>query len=237
LKAQWVEEHASWQKRSLKSKRYVDVWIDGVYFNSRNEDDRQCLLVLIGVTDTGHKEWPGLAAGLSASELNWQALLLRLQDQGLHPAPELAIGAGALGFGKALSQLLPITQRQRCWVHKTANVLNALPKSQQPQAKSAWQAMYLAATKADANTAFNRFIKTDEAKYPKAVECLSQDRQALLAFYAFPAEHWIHSRTSNLLESILATVRLSTDHTQGCVSYTSLLSWVFQWVQSAQKRG
>jgi transposase-like protein len=236
LKAQWMEEHTTWQKRSLKSKRYVYVWADGVYFNIRNEDDRQCILVLIGVTDTGHKELLGLETGLRESELNWKALLLRLQDQGLQQAPELAIGDGALGFWKALSQIFPTTKRQRCWVHKTANVLNALPKSQQPQAKSALQEIYLAATKADANTAFDRFIKTYEAKYPKAADCLSKDRQALLAFYAFPAEHWIHLRTSNPIESTFATVRLRTDKTRGCVSSSSILSLVFKLVQSAQKR-
>ena len=236
LKAQWVEEHATWQKRSLKSKRYVYVWADGVCFNIRNEDDRQCILVLIGVTDTGHKALLGLETGLRESELNWKALLLRLQDQGLQQAPELAIGDGALGFWKALSQIFPTTQTQRCWVHKTANVLNALPKSQHPQAKSALREIYLAATKADANTAFDRFIKTYEAKYPKAAACLSKDRQALLAFFAFPAEHWIHLRTSNPIESTFATVRLRTDKTRGCVSCSSILSLVFKLVQSAQKR-
>lgn len=236
LKAQWVEEHTSWQKRSLKSKRYVYLWADGVYFNIRNEDDRQCLLVLIGVTDTGHKELLGLEAGLRESELNWKALLLRLQDQGLKQAPELAIGDGALGFWKALSQIFPTTQRQRCWVHKTANVLNALPKSQQPQAKSALHEIYLAETKDEAQKAFDRFLKTYDAKYPKAVACLSKDREALLAFYDFPAEHWAHIRTTNPIESTFATVRLRTDKTRGCVSQDSILSLVFKLMQSAQKR-
>lgn len=236
LKAKWNDEHSAWQQRSLKTKRYVYVWADGVYFNIRAEDDRQCILVLIGVSDTGHKELLGLEAGFRESELNWKSLLLRLQDQGLSHAPQLAIGDGALGFWKALRQVFPTTQVQRCWVHKTANVLNSLPSSQQPQAKQALKDIYLAATKADAESAFERFIKTYQAKYPKTVECLSKDRTALLAFYNFPAEHWLHIRTSNPIESTFATVRLRTDKTRGCVSQSSILSLVFKLVQSAQHR-
>jgi putative transposase len=236
LKAKWIEEQEQWQQRSLKGKRYVYVWADGIYFNIRAEDDRSCMLVIIGVSDTGHKELLGLELGLRESELNWKSLLLRLVDQGLEDAPELAIGDGALGFWKALHQVFPSTQVQRCWVHKPVNVLNTLPSSQQPQAKKALRDIYLAATKADAETAFERFIKTYETKYPKAVECLSKDRTALLAFYNFPAEHWMHIRTSNPIESTFATVRLRTDKTRGCVSQSSLLSLVFKLVQSAQKR-
>lgn len=236
LKANWIEEHDQWQNRSLKGKRYVYVWADGVYFNIRAEDDRFCMLVIIGVSDTGHKELLGLELGFRESELNWSSLLLRLKDQGLKEAPQLAIGDGALGFWKALRQVFPTTQVQRCWVHKTANILNTLPSSQQPQAKKALRDIYLAATKADAETAFDRFIETYETKYPKTVECLSKDRTALLAFYNFPAEHWLHIRTSNPIESTFATVRLRTDKTRGCVSQSSLLSLVFKLVQSAQKR-
>lgn len=237
LKAKWIEEHQDWQKRSLQSKRYVYVWADGVYFNLRNgEDDRQCILVLIGVTDSGDKELLGMEAGFRESELTWKTLLLRLVDQGLNTAPELAIGDGALGFWKALPQVFPSTRIQRCWVHKTANVLNTLPSSQQPQAKAALQEIYSAATKTEADKAFDRFIKTYDAKYPKATECLAKDRTALLAFYDFPAEHWAHIRTTNPIESTFATVRLRTDKTRGCVSATSILSLVFKLVQSAQKR-
>lgn len=236
LKTKWIEEHEQWQHRSLKAKRYVYVWAGGVYFNTRAEDDRSCMLVMIGVSDTGHKELLGIELGFRESELNWKSLLLRLKDQGLKAAPELAIGDGALGFWKALHQVFPTTQVQRCWVHKTANVFNTLPSSQQPQAKTALRDIYLAATKADAETAFDRFIKTYETKYPKTVECLSKDRAALLAFYNFPAEHWMHIRTSNPIESTFATVRLRTDKTRGCVSQSSLLSLVFRLVQSAQKR-
>ena len=237
LKAKWIDEHQDWQKRSLLGKRYVYVWADGVYFNLRNgEDDRQCILVLIGVTENGDKELLGIEAGFRESELTWKTLLLRLVDQGLSTAPELAIGDGALGFWKALPQVFPSTRIQRCWVHKTANVLNTLPKSQQPQAKSALKEIYTAATKVEADKAFDRFIKTYDAKYPKAVECLSKDRTALLAFFEFPAEHWMHIRTTNPIESTFATVRLRTDKTRGCVSALSILSLVFKLVQSAQKR-
>jgi putative transposase len=237
LKAKWIDEHQDWQKRSLQGKRYVYVWADGVYFNLRNgEADRQCILVLIGVSETGDKELLGIEAGFRESELTWKTLLLRLVDQGLSIAPELAIGDGALGFWKALPQVFPSTRIQRCWVHKTANVLNTLPKSQQPQAKSALKEIYSAATKVEADKAFDRFIKTYDAKYPKAVECLSKDRTALLAFYEFPAEHWMHLRTTNPIESTFATVRLRTDKTRGCVSALSILSLVFKLVQSAQKR-
>jgi transposase-like protein len=236
LKTKWLDEHNQWQKRSLVGKRYVYIWADGIYFNIRNEDDRQCMLVIIGVTDKGVKELLGLEAGFRESELSWKALLLRLQDQGVNVAPELAIGDGALGFWKALAQVFPSTRVQRCWVHKTANVLNNLPKSQQPQAKSALHEIYMAATKADAERAFDRFIHTYDAKYPKAVECLAKDRVSLLAFYDFPAEHWVHIRTTNPIESTFATVRLRTDKTRGCVSPDSILSLVFKLVQSAQKR-
>jgi transposase-like protein len=236
LKAKWMEDHQHWQQRSLIGKRYVYVWADGIYFNLRNEDDRQCLLVLIGVTDNGVKALLGLEAGFRESALNWKSLLLRLHDQGLQVPPELAIGDGALGFWKALSEIFPTTRVQRCWVHKTANVLNNLPKSQQPQAKAALHEIYLAATKNDAETAFNRFIKTYDAKYPKATDCLAKDRAVLLAFYDFPAEHWVHIRTTNPIESTFATVRLRTDKTRGCVSQDTILSLVFKLVQSAQKR-
>jgi putative transposase len=236
LKAKWIEEHQQWQKRSLTGKHYVYVWADGIYFNIRNEDDLQCILVIIGVTDNGVKELLGLEAGFRESELNWKTLLLRLQDQGLKNAPELAIGDGALGFWKALAQVFPPTRVQRCWVHKTANVLNNLPKSQQPQAKSALHEIYLAATKDEAEKTFDRFIKTYEPKYPKATDCLAKDRAALLAFYDFPAEHWAHIRTTNPIESTFATVRLRTDKTRGCVSQDSILSLVFKLVQSAQTR-
>lgn len=235
LKVKWVSEHKAWLGRSLKSKRYLYVWADGIYFNIRNDDDRQCILVIIGVNETGQKELLALEAGVRESELTWKQMLLRLVDQGLQKAPELAVGDGALGFWKALSQVFPSTRQQRCWVHKTANILDKLPKSQQPQAKSALQEIYLAATCQQANVAFDRFLKTYQDKYPQVAECLSKDRETLLAFYDFPAAHWIHLRTTNPIESTFATVRLRTDKTRGCVSKESILSFVFKLVQNAEK--
>lgn len=235
LKAKWQQEHQGWQGRSLRSKRYVYVWADGIYFNIR-EDERQCILVMIGVTDTGYKELLGMAAGYRESELSWKALMLKLKDQGLQHDPLLAIGDGALGFWKALPQVWPTTHKQRCWVHKTANVLNKLPQKLQPNAKSALWEIYRAQTKSDANQAFNRFIKTYQAKYPQATDCLAKDREVLLAFYDFPAEHWQHIRSTNPIESTFATVRLRTDKTRGAVSKGTILPLVFKLVQSAHKR-
>ena len=235
LKAKWQEEHSAWQTRSMHHKRYVYVWADGIYFNIR-DDERQCILVMIGVTDTGHKELLGMEAGYRESALNWKTLMLRLVDQGLQHDPLLAIGDGALGFWKALPQVWPATKTQRCWVHKTANVLNKLPKKLQPSAKSGLWEIYRAATKTDANQAFNRFLKTYQAKYPEATECLAKDRDVLLAFYDFPAEHWKHIRSSNPIESTFSTVRLRTKKTRGAVSKTTVTPLVFKLVQSAQKR-
>jgi putative transposase len=235
LKAKWVEEHQDWQHRSLANHRYVYIWADGIYFNLR-ADERQCILVIIGVTDKGNKQLLGLTAGYRESELSWKPLLLQLKDQGLKDDPELAIGDGALGFWKALPQVFPTTKKQRCWVHKTANVLNKLPKRQQPEAKQALWQIYRADTKAEANTAFDRFLKTYQVKYPEATECLSKDREILLAFFDFPAEHWAHIRSTNPIESTFATVRLRTDKTRGCVSKDTILALVFKLVQSAEKR-
>ena len=235
LKAKWQTEHKDWQGRSLRHKRYVYVWADGIYFNIR-DGERQCILVIIGVTDAGHKELLGMEAGYRESELSWKTLMLKIKDQGLHYDPQLAIGDGALGFWKALPQVWPTTAKQRCWVHKTANVLNKLPKKLQSQAKSALWEIYRAETKTDANIAFNRFLKTYRAKYPEATECLEKDRDVLLAFYDFPAEHWQHIRSTNPIESTFATVRLRTDKTRGAVSTGTVTPFVFKLVQSAQKR-
>jgi transposase-like protein len=235
LKAKWQQEQQVWQTRSLRSKRYVYVWADGIYFNIR-EAERQCILVMIGVTDMGCKELLGMAAGYRESELSWKALMLKLKDQGLQHDPLLAIGDGALGFWKALPQVWPTTQKQRCWVHKTANVLNKLPQKLQPNAKSALWEIYRAQTKSDANQAFNRFIKTYRIKYPEATDCLAKDRDVLLRFYDFPAEHWQHIRSTNPIESTFATVRLRTDKTRGAVSKGTILPLVFKLIQSAQKR-
>lgn len=234
VKAKWSAEHQTWQQRSLRQQHYVYIWADGIYFNIR-ADERQCILVVIGVTDKGHKELLGLESGYRESELSWKSLLLRLKDQGLAQAPHLAIGDGALGFWKALPQVFPTTQKQRCWVHKTANVLNKLPKRQQPEAKRAIWEIYRADSKTEASQAFNRFIQTYQAKYPEATRCLAKDRDVLLTFFDFPAEHWAHIRTTNPIESTFATVRLRTDKTRGCVSKDTILALVFKLVESAQK--
>ena len=235
LKAKWKQEQQRWHSRSLRHSRYVYVWADGIYFNIRN-GERQCILVIIAVNDSGEKELLGMEAGYRESALSWKSLLLKLKGQGLQAEPKLAIGDGALGFWSAISELWPTTQHQRCWVHKTANVLNKLPKKLQSEAKSQLWQIYRADTKADAEKEFDRFLKTYQAKYPEAAKCLNKDRAALLAFYDFPAEHWQHLRSTNPIESTFATVRLRTDKTRGAVCKETIVPLVFKLVQSAQKR-
>jgi len=239
LKAVWQEELASWQSRTLAGKRYVYVWADGIYFNVRLEDPgnaRQCILVLMGATAEGKKELLAVADGYRESEQSWLELLLDLRSRGLAIDPELATGDGALGFWKALAKVFPKTRHQRCWVHKTANVLNKLPKSVQAKAKSMLQEIWMAPTRADAEKAFGQFVETFRAKYAAAVSCLAADHLELLAFYAFPAEHWIHLRTTNPIESTFATVRLRTNKTKGSGSRIACLTMVYKLAVSAQKR-
>ena len=235
LKAKWDSEYQAWTQRSLAHHRFVYLWADGIYFNIRN-GDRDCMLVVMGVTDKGVKELLGIESGYRESELSWLSLLQSIKDLGLRHAPDLAIGDGALGFWKALPQVFPSTRKQRCWVHKTANILNKLPKKQQSQAKSDLWNIYRAETKEQANQAFERFIKTYEVKYPEATRCLEKDRDVLFTFFDFPAEHWSHIRSTNPIESTFATVRLRTKKTRGCVSRESIRSLVFKLIQSAQKR-
>jgi len=236
LKQGWHDELAQWQQRDLTGKRYVYFWVDGVYLETRLEDARHCILVLIGADAKGQKELVGLWDGYRESEQSWKELLLDLQSRGLAHGPTLAIGDGALGFWKALRQVYGQTRWQRCWVHKTANVLDKLPKDLQPQAKQRLLAIWMAPDRQRAAIAFDLFIATYEAKYPKAAECLAQDREELLAFYDFPAEHWGHIRTTNPIESTFATVRLRTDKTRGCLSRVTMLAMVFKLYQSAAKR-
>ncbi len=235
LKGIWETEYQAWSQRSLAGKRYVYVWADGVYFNIRLEEDRQCILVLMGATAEGKKELIAIADGFRESEQSWKALLLDCQARGLVIDPTLAIGDGALGFWKAVRQLWPTTRGQRCWVHKTANVLDKLPKSQQPRAKEMLHAIWQAATRREAEKAFDQFVATYEAKYPKATECLSKDRAELLVFYEFPAEHWVHLRTTNPIESTFATVRLRTAKTKGAGTRLACLTMVFKLMESASK--
>jgi len=235
LKAAWEDEFAAWGKRSLAGKRYVYVWADGVHFNIRLEGGRQCILVLMGATAEGKKELIAVADGYRESEQSWKELLLDCKARGLEIEPSLAIGDGALGFWKAMRPVWDTTKEQRCWVHKTANVLDKLPKGSQPKAKRMLHEIYLAETKAAAGKAFDLFVKTYEAKYPKATECLAKDRDVLLAFYDFPAEHWVHIRTTNPIESVFSTVRLRHDKTKGSGSRVACLTMVYKLMESASK--
>jgi len=236
LKTIWQEEHARWEKRSLEHKRYVYLWVDGIHFGVRMEEANQCILVVMGATVDGKKELVALTDGFRESEQSWKDVLLDLKRRGLKHDPQLAIGDGALGFWKALPQVFGSTREQRCWVHKTANVLNKLPKHLQPKAKSDLHQIWMAATRDDAHRAFATFVQTYEPKYPKTAECLAKDQDALLAFYDFPAAHWIHLRTTNPIESTFATVRLRTTKSRGCGSRASILSTVFKLAQSAELR-
>jgi transposase-like protein len=235
LKGIWQEEYQHWGRRSLAGQQYVYVWADGIHFNIRLEDDRMCVLVLMGATPEGTKEVIAISEGHRESEQSWLALLLDCQSRGLVLEPELAIADGALGFWKALPKVWPKTRGQRCWVHKTANVLDKISKGQQPKAKEMLHAIWMAASRAEANQAFDLFLKTWEAKYTKATACLVKDREALLAFYDFPAEHWLHIRTTNPIESVLATVRLRTCKTKGCGSRVACEAMVFKLMESAAK--
>jgi transposase-like protein len=235
LKDIWADEHKAWEKRDLSTKRYVYVWADGIHLQARLEDDAQCILVLIGATPEGAKELIGFTDGLRESAHSWGALMLNLQHRGLRHAPELAIGDGALGFWKALGEVWPTTREQRCWVHKTANVLGKLPKYLHSKAKGELQQIWMAETKADALEAFDLFEKTYAVKYEKAAACLTKDRDVLLQFYDFPAEHWKHLRTTNPIESTFATVRHRTIRTKGCMSNATAIAMVFKLIEAAQR--
>lgn len=235
LKKQWEDEHTEWRQRDLSDRRYVYWWADGVYSNVRM-DDRLCLLVIIGVTEQGRKELVAVEDGFRESADSWETLLTGLRERGLTQAPKLAVGDGAMGFWAALSKVYPETEHQRCWVHKTANVLNKLPKSVQPKVKADLHEIWMAETRFDAHKAFDRTVKRFEAKYPKAMACLAKDRDELLAFYDYPAEHWVHIRTTNPIESTFATVRLRSKRSRNCGSRATTLAMVFKLLQSAEKR-
>ena len=235
LKEVWKDEHQRWSKRDLAGKNFVYIWIDGVHFGVRLEDASQCILVVIGATADGKKELVAMLDGYRESAESWKELLLDLKQRGLTIDPRVAIGDGALGFWKALPQVFGTTREQRCWVHKTANVLNKLPKGQQAKAKAALHEVWMAESRAKAEQAFDRFLTTYEAKYAKAAECLVKDRQSLLTFYDFPAEHWPHLRTTNPIESTFATVRLRTAKTRGCVSRAGILAMVFKLTKTAEQ--
>lgn len=236
LKADWWDDYERWSKRDLSARRYVYFWADGVYFTPRMDEDRQCMLVIIGADEWGNKDVLGLVDGFRESTQSWRELLVDLKHRGLEVAPKLAIGDGATGLWAALHEVYGKTGVQRCWVHKTANVLNAMPKSVQPKAKAHLKDIWMAETKADANGAFDFFIEAYGVKYPAAVKCLTKDSADLLAFYNFPAEHWKHIRTSNPIESTFATVRHRTTRTKGCLSRQTALAMTHQLMLSAKKK-
>lgn len=235
LKEGWKQDFESWQKRDLSAKQYVYVWADGVHFNVRLEDDRTCILVLIAATADGDKELLAVYDGYRESKASWKEVLRDLKKRGLKRAPLLATGDGALGFWSAMEEEWPTTRAQRCWVHKTANILDKMPKGVQGRAKSAIHDMYMAETKKAALSALDDFLTTYKAKYPKACECLLDSQDALFAFYDFPAEHWVHLRTTNPIESTFATVRHRTRRTKGCGSRMATLTMVFKLATEAEK--
>lgn len=231
----WQHEYADWSKRDLSGRHYVYIWADGIYFGCRLTDERPCVLVLMGATADGTKEILAVVDGQRESEASWVAILLDLKDRGLTVAPKLATGDGSLGFWLAMAKVFPATRQQRCWVHKTANVLDKLPKGQQPAAKAMLHEIWMSATREDATKAFDRFVATYGTKWPRATACLEKDRAELLAFYDFPAEHWGHLRTSNPIESTFATVRLRTYRTKGPGSREAGLAMAFKLAMKAEK--
>jgi putative transposase len=235
LRGEWEADYDRWQRRDLSARRYVYIWADGVYLQARMEPQAECMLVLIGATPEGKKELLGFQVGIRESAQSWRELLVDLKARGLSIAPELATGDGALGFWKALDEVSPTTRHQRCTVHKTANVLDKLPKSIQPAAKSDLREIWTAPDRATAEAAIATFADKYGAKYEKAVTCLVKDRDPLLTFYDFPAEHWDHLRTSNPIESVFATVRHRTVRTKGALSQDTARLMVFKLVTAAAK--
>ena len=235
LKQGWEQDYQDWNRRDLSKKRYVYIWADGIHSNVRM-DDRLCLLVIIGSDAQGNKELIALSDGYRESAASWEETLLDLTQRGLTIPPKLAVGDGALGFWNALSKTWPQTAQQRCWVHKTANVMEKLPKSMQPKVKEALHNIWGAETRKEAETAFEHCIERFSPKYPKAMNCLAKDKTTLLAFYDFPAENWQHIRTTNPIESVFATVRLRTTRTKNCGSRNTTLAMAFKLVETAQKK-
>ncbi len=231
----WQAEYERWQRRDLSARHYVYVWADGVYLQARMEPAAECMLVLIGATPEGKKELVGFQVGVRESAQSWRELLVDLKARGLTVAPELAVGDGALGFWRALEEVFPATRHQRCWQHKVLNVLNKVPKSVQPGMKADLREVWQAPNRTAAETAIDTFVEKYGAKYGKAVECLTKDRTALLAFFDFPAEHWDHLRTANPIESVFATVRHRTVRTKGALSQKTAKLMVFTLVMAASR--
>jgi transposase-like protein len=235
LTGEWQQEYDRWQRRDLSARRYVYIWADGVYLQARMEARAECMLVILGATPEGKKELVGFQVGVRESAQSWRELLVDIKTRGLKVPPEIAVGDGAMGFWKALDEVFPGTRHQRCWVHKTANVLNKFPKSMHPSVKADLREIWQAETRAASEAALDTFAEKYGAKYDKAVTCLTKDREALLAFYAFPAEHWDHLRTGNPIESVFATVRHRTVRTKGALSQKTAKLMVFKLVQAAAK--
>lgn len=236
LSAGWQTQYDIWQHRDLSARRYVYIWADGVYLQARMEEHAECMLVIIGATPEGKKELLGFQVGTRESTQSWRELLVDIKSRGLSAAPEIAVGDGAMGFWKALDEIFPSTKHQRCWVHKMKNVLNYFPKSMSAAVKSDLNNIQRAGTRAEAAIALDRFAHKYGVKYEKAVTCLTKDKDTLLAFYDFPAEHWIHLRTSNPIESVFATVRHRTVRTKGALSQKTAKLMVFTLIQAASKK-
>jgi putative transposase len=239
LKDQWGQEYDQWKQRDLSDTKYAYVWADGIHVNVRletPENEKQCLLVLMGATTEGQKELIAVVDGYRESEQSWYELLIDLKQRGLSISPKLAVGDGALGFWAAIRKVFPDTREQRCWVHKTANILNRMPRSVQPKAKDAIHQIWMSETREEGHKAFDAFLEKYQAKYPEACQCLSKDRDVLLTFYDFPAEHWSHLRTTNPIESTFATIRLRHRRTKGCGTRRASLTMMFKLAQAAQKK-
>ena len=236
MKQIWEQDYKQWISRDLSESRYVYWWIDGIYFNVRLNDDRQCILVIIGAKEDGTKELIAVEDGFRETKESWRSIIRDLKRRGLTTGPELAIGDGALGFWAAIAEEFPNTKTQICWVHKTANILDKMPSSLQGKAKKMIHDIYLSPTKQDANVAFDIFIEEFELKYPRAVTSLRNNRDELMSFFDFPAEQWQHIRSTNVIESTFATVRLRTKRTKGCGSRIATLTMVFKLTESAEKR-
>ncbi len=234
LKADWWHDYEAWQKRDLSARRFLYIWADGVYFKPRMAEEKQCVLVIVGADEYGRKELLAMTDGFRESTQSWREVLLDLKRRGLKQDPKLAIGDGALGFWTALREVFASTREQRCWVHKTMNVLNALPQSAQAKAKGHLHDIWQAETRAKAEAAFDFFVETYGVKWDKAIDKLVKDRSALLTFYDYPAEHWKHIRTSNPIESTFATVRHRTKRTKGCLSRQTGLAMAFRLMIAAQ---
>jgi len=235
LKEGWKQDYEAWRQRDLSGKHYVYIWVDGIHFNVRLDDERSCILVIIGADQDGRKELLAVQDGYRESKLSWLEILRDLKHRGLKHLPALATGDGALGFWAAADEEFPATRRQRCWVHKTANILDKMPKGVQGKAKQHIHDIYLAATKEQALKAYDEFLRLYQAKFPAACECLEKDKEDLFTFYDFPAEHWIHLRTTNPIESTFSTVRLRTVRTKGCGSRTATLTMVYKLAEQAEK--